>query len=70
MISCKPHERTLKQKDYRNGYWKRCIVLKDGPCHLIEIMILYQFMSSNPGLLKFLASGNNSSVLGPVVIAQ
>jgi transposase-like protein len=30
VISCKAHERTLKRKDYRNGYWKRWITLKDG----------------------------------------
>jgi putative transposase len=36
VISCKAHERTLKRKDYRNGYWKRWITLKDGR---IEIKI-------------------------------
>jgi len=30
IISCRPHERTIKRKDYRNGYWKRWITLKDG----------------------------------------
>jgi putative transposase len=36
VISCKAYERTLKRKDYRNGYWKRWITLKDGR---IEIKI-------------------------------
>lgn len=30
IISCGLHERTTKRKDYRNGYWKRWITLKDG----------------------------------------
>lgn len=30
IISCRLHERTTKRKDYRNGYWKRWITLKDG----------------------------------------
>jgi len=29
-ISCKPYERSSERKDYRNGYWKRWIILKDG----------------------------------------
>jgi putative transposase len=34
LICCESHERTTKRKDYRNGYWRRWITLKDG---LIEI---------------------------------
>jgi transposase-like protein len=30
LICCKPYERTLGRKDYRAGYWKRWITLKDG----------------------------------------
>lgn len=30
LISCKPYERHTKRKDYRNGYWRRWITLKDG----------------------------------------
>jgi len=29
LIGCKTYERTEKRKDYRNGYWKRWITLKD-----------------------------------------
>lgn len=29
-ISCKPYERRTERKDYRNGYWRRWIILKDG----------------------------------------
>jgi len=30
LICCKPYERSGKRKDYRAGYWKRWITLKDG----------------------------------------
>ncbi len=30
LIGCKAYEREDKRKDYRNGYWKRWITLKDG----------------------------------------
>lgn len=30
LICCISHERTAGRKDYRNGYWKRWITLKDG----------------------------------------
>ncbi len=30
LICCATHERTSERKDYRNGYWKRWITLKDG----------------------------------------
>lgn len=30
LVCCSPYERTSKRKDYRNGYWRRWIVLKDG----------------------------------------
>lgn len=30
VIRCKPYERQTDRKDYRNGYWKRYIILKDG----------------------------------------
>ncbi|MBI5026240.1 MAG: IS256 family transposase [Nitrospirae bacterium] len=30
LISCKPYERRTGRKDYRNGYWDRWIILKDG----------------------------------------
>ncbi|MCX7914525.1 MAG: transposase [Thermodesulfovibrionales bacterium] len=30
LIGFKPYERQSKQKRYRNGYWKRWIVFKDG----------------------------------------
>jgi transposase-like protein len=29
-VSCKPYERAAERQDYRNGYWKRWITLKDG----------------------------------------
>jgi len=29
-INCKPYERRTERKDYRNGYWRRWIILKDG----------------------------------------
>lgn len=29
-ISVKPYERSLERQDYRNGYWRRWITLKDG----------------------------------------
>jgi transposase-like protein len=30
MLCGLPYERTEERKDYRNGYWKRWITLKDG----------------------------------------
>lgn len=30
LVCCVAHERTLERKDYRNGYWNRWIILKDG----------------------------------------
>jgi len=30
LIGCKGYERSFSRRDYRNGYWKRWIVLKDG----------------------------------------
>jgi len=30
LICCKPYERTPERRDYRAGYWKRWITLKDG----------------------------------------
>jgi putative transposase len=30
LISCKSHERTAERKDYRNGYWRRWITVRDG----------------------------------------
>ena len=30
LICCSPHARTPSRTDYRNGYWKRYILLKDG----------------------------------------
>lgn len=30
LLGCKPYERQEGRKDYRNGYWKRWITLKDG----------------------------------------
>lgn len=30
LICCESHERTVERKDYRNGYWRRWITLKDG----------------------------------------
>jgi putative transposase len=30
LLGCKYHERTAERKDYRNGYWKRWITVKDG----------------------------------------
>jgi|GEM_PF-5739942 len=30
LIGCKAYERQTGRKDYRNGYWKRWITLKDG----------------------------------------
>ncbi len=30
VICCKAHQRTSERKDYRNGYWRRWITLKDG----------------------------------------
>lgn len=30
LIGCKSYERKAKRKDYRNGYWRRWITLKDG----------------------------------------
>ena len=30
IVGCKSHERTEQRKDYRNGYWRRWITLKDG----------------------------------------
>lgn len=29
-ICSRPYERSIDRKDYRNGYWKRAIILKDG----------------------------------------
>jgi putative transposase len=29
LICCESHERTAKRKDYRNGYWRRWITLRD-----------------------------------------
>lgn len=29
-MNCKPYERAAERQDYRNGYWKRWITLKDG----------------------------------------
>ncbi len=29
-MNCKPYERAEERQDYRNGYWKRWITLKDG----------------------------------------
>lgn len=30
LVCCDSHERTSERKDYRNGYWKRWITVKDG----------------------------------------
>ena len=30
MIGCRSYERSVERKDYRNGYWKRWITVKDG----------------------------------------
>jgi transposase-like protein len=30
LVGCKAYERRTERKDYRNGYWKRWITLKDG----------------------------------------
>ena len=30
LVCCESHERTAKRRDYRNGYWRRWITLKDG----------------------------------------
>lgn len=30
LIGCKTYERKSERKDYRNGYWRRWITLKDG----------------------------------------
>jgi transposase-like protein len=30
LLGCKTYERKIERKDYRNGYWKRYITLKDG----------------------------------------
>lgn len=30
LICCSPYARTFERKDYRNGYWRRWIILKDG----------------------------------------
>ena len=30
LIGCKSYERKVERKDYRNGYWRRWITLKDG----------------------------------------
>lgn len=29
-MNCKPYKRSAERQDYRNGYWKRWITLKDG----------------------------------------
>jgi putative transposase len=30
LICCESHERTAERKDYRNGYWRRWITVRDG----------------------------------------
>lgn len=30
LVCCRPYERVTERRDYRNGYWRRWIVLKDG----------------------------------------
>lgn len=53
LIGCKAYERKEDRRDYRNGYWKRWITLKDGR---LEIrMPRIRGMGYESGIMTFTA---------------